>query len=411
MRILHFADLHIGVENYSRVDPETGLSTRLQDFLDTYDELVDYAIETSVDLVLFCGDAYKSRDPSQTHQREFAKRIAKLSAHDIPVFLLVGNHDTPHVIGRATALEIYDTLSVPNVHIGDTLKTHVVQTKSGPIQIVAVPWIRRSAFLAREDTRGLSPDKVNEVIQERLSDAIKAQAEALDTSLPAVFAGHVTVSQARTSSEQSMMLGRDHVLLNSNVALPQFDYVALGHIHKHQVLGNNPMVVYSGSIQRVDFGEERDDKGFCMIDLDPAKPVGMRMDSWEFVKSKAREFQTISVTIPAGDLDPTETVIRNVSKHQLEESIVRLHIKIPGELEPSLRDGDIRNSLESAYFVASISKEVIDQPRTRLGETYSKGLDTNEILKLYFDSRSLADDRTEVLMRHAQTLMEEETYE
>ena len=79
MRILHFADLHIGVENYSRVDPETGLSTRLQDFLNTYDELVDYAIETSVDLVLFCGDAYKSRDPSQTHQREFAKRIAKLS--------------------------------------------------------------------------------------------------------------------------------------------------------------------------------------------------------------------------------------------------------------------------------------------------------------------------------------------
>ena len=80
MRIVHFADVHIGVENYARVDPETGLSTRLTDFLATFDEVVSYALENSADLVLFCGDAYKSRDPSQTHQREFATRIAKLAA-------------------------------------------------------------------------------------------------------------------------------------------------------------------------------------------------------------------------------------------------------------------------------------------------------------------------------------------
>ena len=70
MRILHFADVHIGVENYGKIDPESGLSTRLIDFLKTFDEVVDYAIENNVDLALFCGDAYKSRDPNQTHQRE-----------------------------------------------------------------------------------------------------------------------------------------------------------------------------------------------------------------------------------------------------------------------------------------------------------------------------------------------------
>ena len=136
MRILHFADLHIGVENYGRPDPETGLSTRLNDFLAAYDAIVDYALDTSVDLVLFCGDAYKSRDPSQTHQREFAKRIAMLSSHGVPVFLLVGNHDLPHVLGRATALEIFQTLDVANVHIGNALKTYRIETASGPVQVV-----------------------------------------------------------------------------------------------------------------------------------------------------------------------------------------------------------------------------------------------------------------------------------
>ena len=106
MHIVHFADVHIGVENYGKTDPETGLSTRLGDFLKSFDEVVSYAIDTRADLVLCCGDAYKSRDPSQTHQREFARRLVRLSAAGIPVFLVVGNHDMPNVVGRATALEI-----------------------------------------------------------------------------------------------------------------------------------------------------------------------------------------------------------------------------------------------------------------------------------------------------------------
>ena len=104
MRILHFSDVHIGVESYGSIDPSTGLSARLADFLSTFDEVVDFALNNSVDLALFAGDAYKSRDPSQTHQREFARRIARLSREGVPVFLLVGNHDIPHIASRATAL-------------------------------------------------------------------------------------------------------------------------------------------------------------------------------------------------------------------------------------------------------------------------------------------------------------------
>ena len=139
MRILHFSDVHIGVESYGSTDPDTGLSTRLMDFLATFDEVVDFALDNSVDLVLFAGDAYKSRDPSQTHQREFARRIARLSREGVPVFLLVGNHDLPHIASRATALDIFPTLSVPNVTIGDRLDTYIVDTAAGPLQVVALP--------------------------------------------------------------------------------------------------------------------------------------------------------------------------------------------------------------------------------------------------------------------------------
>ena len=407
MRILHFADVHIGVENYSRTDPDTGLSTRLHDFLETFDELVDYAIGANVDLALFCGDAYKSRDPSQTHQREFAKRIVRLSEAGIPSFLLIGNHDTPHVQGRATSLDIYRTLPLPMVTIGDNAATYRIETVAGPIQIVAVPWVRRSQLLARDEMRGLSTIEINAKISDTLTNIIQIQAQRLDPHIPAILAGHVTVNDARTSSEQSMMLGSDHVLLRSSVALPQFDYVALGHIHKHQIIGRNPHVVYSGSLQRIDFGEERDEKGFCVIELDTTKPQGNRISEsdFHFQTVNARRFLTIDVKLDAGDPSPNLTVADRVSRHATRDAIVKLNIEMPASLEPLLSDSEIRASLWEAHYVAAISRQITERPRTRLDGTYSDGLTPSQLLERYLDSRDTPPDRAKDLLERGSQLI------
>ena len=411
MKILHYADVHIGVENYSRTDPNTGLSTRLQDFLETFDELVDYAIASDVHLALFCGDAYKSRDPSQTHQREFAKRIVRLSDAGIPSFLLIGNHDTPHVQGRATSLDIYRTLPTPRVTIGDNAATYLIETAAGPLQIVAAPWIRRSQFLAREEMRGLSTFQINEKISETLTNIIQVQAERLDPAIPAILSGHVTVNDARTSSEQSMMLGSDHVLLRSSVALPQFDYVALGHIHKRQVIGQNPHVVYSGSLQRIDFGEENDEKGFCVIELDPAEPQGQRMKDFRFQPVNARRFLSIDVKLDADDPSPNLTVADGVARHTTRDAIVKLNIEMPASIEPLLSDSEIRASLSDAHYVAAISRQITERPRTRLDGTYSEGLTPSQLLERYLDSRDTPPDRSRELMERGSQLIAERNAE
>ncbi len=411
MRILHFADVHIGVENYSRTDPNTGLSTRLNDFLETFDELVDYAIESDVHLALFCGDAYKSRDPSQTHQREFAKRIVRLSDADIPSFLLVGNHDTPHVQGHATSLDIYRTLPMPRVTIGDNATTYRIETRGGPAQIVAAPWVRRSQLLARDEMRGLSTFEINAKISDTLTNLIQIQAQGLDPNIPAILSGHVTVNDARTSSEQSMMLGSDHVLLRSSVALPQFDYVALGHIHKHQVIGQNPHVVYSGSLQRIDFGEERDEKGFCVIELDPAKPQGQRMADFRFQPVNARSFLTIDVKLSGDDPSPNQTVADRVSRHATRDAIVKLNIEMPANLEPLMSDSEIRASLSDAHYIAAISRQITERPRTRLGGTYSEGLTPSQLLERYLDSRETPPDHAKELLERGEQLIAERNSE
>ncbi len=101
-------------------------------------------------------------------------------------------------------------------------------------------------------------------------------AARLDPSLPSILAAHVLVGDAQVGrgSERAMSIGQEPALLLGNIANPAFDYVALGHIHKHQVLSEKPPVVYAGSLERVDFGEENDDKGFYVVDIEPAIAEG-----------------------------------------------------------------------------------------------------------------------------------------
>ena len=408
MRILHFSDLHIGVENYGRIDPATGLSTRLGDFLASLDEVVDFALAEDVDLVLLAGDAYKGRDPSQTHQREFASRLFRVASAGIPVFLLVGNHDLPNASSRANAVEIFPTLQVPNVQIGDNLQTYRMETRAGPLQIVAVPWPRRGRLLTREESRGLTIDQVRAEIESRMTDAIAMRVAELDPDIPAILAGHVTINGSTVGTERSMMLGNDHVLLASALHRPELEYVALGHIHKHQVLRReSPLMAYSGSLQRVDFSEEADEKGFCVVDLDPSAPRGQRRTDFRFQPVRARRFVTVDAVIDAGEPEPTAAVLRAIARHDVADAVVRVRVRLPSEAEPLLREPEIREALQSAHYIAAVSREVEGARRTRLAAGESEGLQPLQALRIYLESRDNDGQRTEKVLRYAEELIGE----
>ena len=407
MLIVHTADIHIGVENYGRPDPVTKTSTRLVDFLDTLDEVVTFASENSADIVLFCGDAYKSRNPNQTHQREFAKRIYSLANNGIQVFLLIGNHDSPNIPGPASALDIFPTLNIPNVHIGSTLTTHLIETKSGPIQIVSLPWVRKGQFMSSAETDQLSTEELNSTIQSMLTTEISCQASNLDPAIPSILSGHVSIDSARTSSEKSMMLGNDYVLLKSSVALPQFDYVALGHIHKYQLLNETPKVVYPGSLQRIDFGEEKDVKGFCSIHLDPTKKTGQRETSYKFIPVNARRMVTIKITLDEIDPEPTNTIITEIKKHNITDAIVQVMIEVPALLYDQIDDTLVKESLSSAHLIATIRKNVVEQKRQRLSHNSSGDISPVEALKSYLNARDISKPRANMILEKGTNLIEE----
>jgi len=417
MKILHFADLHLGVESYGRLDPDTGLSTRLLDFLSALDLVIDYALKNRVDLVLFCGDAYKTREPTQTQQREFAKRVNRLSTSGIPIFLLIGNHDLPNAIGRATTTEIFDTLAVENVYVSNRPDIYRIPTNSGTIQIVSLPWLRRSALLSKEETKNLDFEQINQRLQQVLTNIIAANIPKLDPGLPSILAAHVWVSGAQVGSERLMTIGQEHVLLVSNVANPAFDYIALGHIHKHQVLSYNPLVVYAGSLERLDFSEEEDEKGFYVVEIELDKETGerhaargeprQRRVSFDFHPVTGRRFLTVNIGVDLPDTDPTSTVLKAIAEQRenIGDAIIRLNISLPAEHEGQLRDNDIRNALAEAHYF-TIARDIRRETRLRLGKWTAEEITPVEALKAYLESKKVPPERAKILLQYGEKLIQ-----
>jgi exonuclease SbcD len=404
-KVLHFADLHLGVENHGRPDPSTGLHTRLLDFLRSFDELVDFAVNESVDLVVFAGDAYKTRDPSPTHQREFAKRIHRLTTADIPVFLLLGNHDLPNALGRAHTLDIFATLEVANVYVGRRIGTHRIPTRAGLVQVVAIPWISRSHLLTDDDYKDRSLSELDKVTVAALERLLEAEFSALQEDLPTILAYHGAVQGAVYSSERSVMIGHEIALPASLIQHPQIDYVALGHIHRHQVLhaGDNALpMVYSGSVDRVDFGEENETKGFVLAEVERGR------SEFQFVPlSTTRPFVTIETQ--ATSSTPIEDVQKAIGSVDIDGAIVRVIIHTNPEKNALLQDAEIRALLRSSFKVASIAR-VVEQPsRPRLGSgDHIARLAPLDALREYLVVQRVPKARIDLLLHHARRIVRSE---
>jgi exonuclease SbcD len=195
------------------------------------------------------------------------------------------------------------------------------------------------------------------------------------------------------------MIGRDAVVLNSALADPAWDYVALGHVHKHQSLNDDghPPVVYAGSLERIDFGEEGQPKGFCWVELARGETA------WEFVEVDARRFVTVRADVRDA-LNPLMALQQTVAAHDLRDAVVRLILRLRADQEPLVRDRDVRALLSDAYFVGGINREVEREARVRLGSLAPEEMTDHELLAKYLETKNTDPEQIKVLLEHAEEI-------
>ncbi len=378
MKLLHFADAHIDMANYGRHDPQTGLPLRVLDFLKSLDTIIETAISEQVDLVIFAGDAYKDRAPAPTFQREWGRRIVRLSQAKIPTILLVGNHDVSPSIGRAHALQEFDTLDVPYIHIISKPMLLTASELGLSAQVIGLPWVSRSGLMAALET---DSSDIYAEIESRLSELMSRLVEKADPSLPLILTAHASVQGATYGAERMVMLGADLVLPGSLVKDPRLDYVALGHIHKPQNLnkGFHPPVIYPGSIERVDFGEAKDDKFFIVAEvqkgktdvqwrkLDGARPF---IEAWAKLESPENVTAQLKDTLP--------------KPGKMKDAIVKLTVDYPRDYEKLIDEAELRQHTAGTFEFHLIKRPQMEA-RIRLpNDENIASLTPLELLDLYW---------------------------
>jgi exonuclease SbcD len=406
LRLLHFSDAHIDIVTQGRRDPKTGLPLRVMDFLKALDTIIDAAIMEKVDLVLFSGDAYKDRNPLPTYQREWGRRIMRLSQAGIPCLLLVGNHDISPTVGRANTLHEFETLQVANVRVVSQM-SHLLPPDlwNLPLQVLALPWLTRSSLIAN---LGLSGDELADVssgIEELVTEWLKEKIEKADATLPLILLAHASVQGAVFGNERSVMLGNDMILPGSIVRDPRLDYVALGHIHKKQNLneGKQPPIVYPGSIERVDFNEIKDDKYFALVSLEKGKSLV------EFRKLAGRKFIDRVLKFKASSDNATfmDALLAELpAGKEMTDAIVRVSVEYPGEWEPFLDETAIRKRCEEALEFHLIRRP-LHEARLRLPRNQNwQALSPEELLRVYLQSVKTGAEEIEQVVRLARTIAE-----
>jgi exonuclease SbcD len=404
-RILHFADAHIDMANYGRHDPQSGLPMRVMDFLKSLDTIVDTAINEQVDLVLFAGDAYKDRTPAPTFQREWGKRMMRLSRAGIPTLLLVGNHDISPGIGRAHAIEEFNTLEVPHVHVLDKPAFLGPDRLGLPMQVLAIPWVSRSGLMATMELSAVNTVQVFEEIEKRLTELVMGWLnDKLDPTLPTVLAAHCSVQGAVYGGERAVMLGSDLVLPGSLVKDSRLDYVALGHIHKPQNLNKDahPPVIYPGSIERVDFGEARDDKFFviahvargqCQVEWRRLEGVRPFIDRFLRLDSDENITERLLAALPAPE--------------QMKGAIVRLTLEYPRDWEPLIDEAALHECAAETFEFHLVKRPQMDM-RIRLPEDKAiSSLTPLELLDLYWRANHADPAESEGLQRLAEEVIQD----
>ena len=404
VKILHFADAHIDAYTGGRIDPQNGFPYHTNDFLKALDEIVDTAIRENVDLVLFAGDAYRNATPVPTWQREWQRRLIRLSQAKIPTLMIPGNHDISTAANRASALQELDTLQVPYLHLsaGGVHLYTPMELDGVPVQVLAVPWMPLSLLAAKDKDNKLTPEERASLFEQELNKRIQKGIEKADPELPLILLTHYSVQGSAYPSGQTAELGRDVTLSRSLVCDPAFSYTALGHIHLFQDLheGKQPPVIYPGSIERVDYGESKEKKGFILAEVDN------HHTEYTFRELHTRRMYNLSYEAKDAAVMQEELLDLLPAPEKAQDAMIRLTVSYPHAFESALNERELRKRVEGALDF-QLKRKPVYENRMRIQSKNISSLTRRDLLTTYCQITKTSEEETEALCNLAEEIFKE----
>jgi len=409
MRLFHCSDLHLGQCLYGGMGPD-GIELRLREQGHDvwHNALCGAAIEASADLFLFTGDAVRDPNPSSTVNVFLQRGLCRLQRAQIPVVMVVGNHDWDGS-GRASALEVFEDEGVlvcrePGVHL-------IHDACGDPMcLIVAVPYFRDQWLAARHPEKSKAAlaeeatDLAGQLVTALLAEAIELNSH-IEEPLPIIGAVHHSIEGSTLSNGYETAGPGDLRIPLRALDRPEFAYVACGHIHKRQQLAER--VWYAGSPLALDFGEERDAKGYILVKAlrgDGSPPIVTPLNV------ESRRFLTLDLDFTLPDSWQTH-VRRACNQAPVEGAIVRVRYTCTRAQKPGIDHNFIAEAVTAAgaWHLHSITPSITDAGTAiRVEGLSSTAIDPLSAATHYINARPDYQPHREGLLAKLTTLLEED---
>jgi len=313
MKILHTADWHLG-----KMLHKQSLAIEMQLFLSW---LVNFIKAENIDLLLVSGDVFDVANPSSKDREIYFKFLGQLHQMGIRSIFTGGNHDSIGVLNAPAELLEYMGITIVG-GATDPIVNELIEIKNSKGNLQAV--VAAVPFLRDKDLRKLDKNTATdrrEAIREGMMLHYKILAdhcEKYSGKVPIIAMGHLYAKGA-VLSESERDIG-NQTAISASIFSDIFDYVALGHIHRPQIVAKNDCIRYSGSPIALSFSEKADNKVVMLIETNGAKVVKVK----SVPVPKQRMLSRIS-----GDLDSVALKLEDYKSETELPDFIELLIKAP----------------------------------------------------------------------------------
>ena len=384
MKIVHFADTHIGPFPGPVV---AGKNARAEDTLRCFDEFIEKANIARPDLIIHAGDLFHAAktwsERGISEVNDAIQRIKRLA--DIANVVIVRgtpNHDgEQHYQMLKTHFEGNDNVTIimePGIY-------GVFDRNDNLVNIAALPGFDKGYW--RSQNPGADREQETQAFTEVLEKMILGMSAQCFPDAPSVLVGHYTVEGANTESGQTMMFSQfEPIITHRTLTAADFDLCCFGHIHRPQELGAKAF--YSGAINRLNFNDEGQRRGFYVHTLD-----GKELVSSDFIELESpRKFKTVRMD-DSGIHDFNLTGI--LPQQDVKDAIVRVIYDCTDENQKALNRPQLERAIMDmgAFWVQEITPRNITVTVNRTELTSEN--DPVENLKEYLATSATAlDDKT-----------------
>lgn len=387
MRAIICGDTHIGAVFGLGRPNGSGGNTRVDDYEKTLNQIIDHTINTKADIFIQTGDLFEHRDPTPQHMKIVDKALKRLSNANIATFVIMGNHDYKKSGTEFTSsITSLAASEYPNVRM--LLSPEIVEvcnSKNEKVNLLLVPY-RDKRMYSGSDIR-----EQTEAYNQHLKDLVSS----VPDGVPTIAVGHNFFFEGSYND-----YGGSEVMAFPG-SFNGCDVSIMGHLHQFRVLQKRaPVCIYSGSMERSNFGDENSDKYYIDYSFFDKKI--------KFCKSEVRALIDKSIDLSGFDFSNIlDGLNSKLNEEEFTDKVVRLKISVDEKILPAIDKQVIQSQLYKlgAFYVSKIIIEPITKRIVR-DSAILKHKDDYSMLKAFLDSQDLSSDFRESLLEEAKKIME-----